>query len=389
MLKCLSRKHEVHFVAFEDREHPEALERAPEYCYKAYPVPHEAPDKRSPAFALQLLGSLIDPMPLAVSRWRSEAVRAQVSRLLAQYDFDCVVCDFLVMAPNMPDWRGTVLFQHNVEAAIWERHRDTQTSVIRRWYFGLQAQKMLSYEAEACHQAQWVIAVSEADEIRFRAGYGVGKVSHVPTGVNMDFFRKPNEFPGQPYDLVFVGSMDWMPNTDGMGWFLREVLPLIRRERPGTGVAIVGRKASGAIQAQAAEIGNVEVTGTVPDVRPYLWGGAVSIVPLRIGGGTRIKIYEAVAAEIPVVSTTIGAEGLDLAVPNQIRIGDTPEAFAQECLELLAKPEARARQARDAKEYVAARYTWEAVAAQFEEILAANGRHATPAAVEKSASAAD
>jgi glycosyltransferase involved in cell wall biosynthesis len=176
--------------------------------------------------------------------------------------------------------------------------------------------------------------------------------------------------------------MDWLPNIDGMRWFSEEVLPLIRRQRPDCAVAIVGREPTREIRAMAERDPLIKVTGTVADVRPYLWNAAVSIVPLRIGGGTRMKIYEAMAAGVAVVSTTVGAEGLDVHPPRDIRIGDTAADFAAHCLELLENASARAEQAEAAWQLVSANFGWDSIARQFESILESNhleSQHLAPA----------
>jgi glycosyltransferase involved in cell wall biosynthesis len=170
-------------------------------------------------------------------------------------------------------------------------------------------------------------------------------------------------------DLVFVGSMDWLPNIDAVLYFVREILPLIRRQRPETTLAIVGRTPPHKIAQLTVADPKIQVTGTVPDIRPYLWGCAVSIVPLRIGGGTRLKIYEAMAAKIPVVSTTIGAEGLSVNPPNDIRLADTPADFAAQCLELLANPTLRTDLSDAAWNMVNDNFSWGHVARCFEDIM--------------------
>jgi glycosyltransferase involved in cell wall biosynthesis len=170
--------------------------------------------------------------------------------------------------------------------------------------------------------------------------------------------------------------MDWLPNVDGVLWFVREVLPLIRRKRPETTLAVVGRVPDAKIQQLGAEDQRIEITGTVPDIRPYLWGSLVSIVPLRIGGGTRLKIYEAMAAKIPVISTTIGAEGLTAHPPEDIRIADTPEAFAEQCLALLADPTARHCVAKAAWQMVHDHFSWDQVARSFERVMEQSPRPA-------------
>jgi polysaccharide biosynthesis protein PslH len=163
--------------------------------------------------------------------------------------------------------------------------------------------------------------------------------------------------------------MDWMPTIDGVQWFVNEILPLIRKKRPECSLAIVGRTPDPRIQQLAQNDNRIRVTGTVPDVRPYLWGSAVSIVPLRIGGGTRLKIYEAMGAKIPVVSTTIGAEGLDVRNGENIHIADSPVEFADYCLTLLSDDDARRHMADNAFEMISSRYSWEVVSREFEKLL--------------------
>jgi glycosyltransferase involved in cell wall biosynthesis len=157
--------------------------------------------------------------------------------------------------------------------------------------------------------------------------------------------------------------------VDGVLHFVREILPFIRKQRPAATLTIVGRTPPPKIIQLGVEDPAIQVTGTVPDIRPYLWSSAVSVVPLRIGGGTRLKIYEAMAAQIPVVSTAIGAEGLSVNPPQDIRIADTPQHFASHCLELLASRELRDQVSRSAWQMVNANFSWEQVARCFETIM--------------------
>jgi len=191
----------------------------------------------------------------------------------------------------------------------------------------------------------------------------------VPTGVDVDFFARPSDQEFPRHDLVFLGAMDWMPNIDGVRYFLEEILPLIRARRPSASVAIVGRNPSSELRRLAESLPDVTVTGTVDDVRPYLWGGTVSIVPLRIGGGTRLKIYEAMASGIPVVSTAIGAEGLEINPPQDIRIEDEPQEFADQCLALLDDQKARNSVADAALTLVREHFSWEGVSRRFEHAI--------------------
>ncbi len=370
MLKRLHARHEVHYVGFTDPAHPDQVDRAAEYASRVYPIAYAPPPKRSLAFMASLLGGLASPLPVACSRWRSSVMRAALTDLLAAEHYDAIICDFLFPATNFPRLDDVVLFQHNVETTIWQRHHEHAGDPLRRFYFGLQARRMRAWEGTVCRAVRRVVAVSDIDAALMRDWFGIENVSAVPTGVDTDYFEpKPSD---QRSDLVFVGSMDWLPNIDGMTWFLREVLPLIRADRPETSLTIVGREPTPDIMSLATQAGGVTVTGTVPDIRPYLWGASVSIVPLRIGGGTRLKIYEAMAAGVPIVSTTVGAEGLSINPPRDILIADSPAATARACLDLLANPEARKRQASAARQLVLDHFSWDRVTDAFEAAVVGN-----------------
>src|SRR5262249_17292896 len=158
-------------------------------------------------------------------------------------------------------------------------------------YMRLQASRMFRFERDICRRAAQVIAVSPVDRTVMCDLFGLERIRDIATGVDIEFFQPPAEAP-RGADLVFVGSMDWMPNIHAMREFVSQILPLIRRRRPDCSVAIVGRDPTPEILALAEADSKLRVTGTVPDVRPYLWGSTVSIVPIYIGGGTRLKIYE-------------------------------------------------------------------------------------------------
>jgi sugar transferase (PEP-CTERM/EpsH1 system associated) len=370
MLRHLHRWHEIHYVALENPDQPEGPARAAEYSAKAYPFRYKIPDKRSPAFALELLRGFFSSVPLAVGRFHPPGMREFLEKLIRRERFDAAVVDHLAPTTYFPDRAHSVLFQHNVEFMIWRRHAENATDPLRRHYFRLQAERMFAYERQACRESGHVVACSDVDAEVMRKSFGISHVSTVPTGVNLEFFARPHapEQVNSRRDLVFVGSMDWLPNQQGVLWFAREILPLIRRKRPQTTLAVVGRTPSGEVQALAGEPG-ITVTGTVPDVRPWFWEAAVCVVPLLVGGGTRVKIYEAMAAKTAIVSTTIGAEGLEYQHPENIRIADTPQDFADQCLDLLENPSERQQMTERAWELVNSRYSWEVASRCFDAIL--------------------
>jgi glycosyltransferase involved in cell wall biosynthesis len=368
ILRRLHRRHEIHYVGFDDPARPEGVPRSVEYCTRAYPLMHSLTEKDSLWFLGELAAGLFSRTPVAVSRYRSQTMREQVRTLRDRHQFDSIVCDFLAPSVNLEDLAGCVLFQHNVETAIWRRHAEHASGAVRRLYFRLQAERMFRYERDVCRAAGKVIAVSDNDADLMGRLFEIPQPRVAPTGVDIEYFTPAGQ--ARPAaDLVFVGSMDWLPNIDGIAWFVRDVLPLIRRWRPGCSVAIVGRAPTAEVAGLADRDPLIQVTGTVPDIRPWLWDALVSVVPLRIGGGTRLKIYEAMAAKVPVVSTSVGAEGLEVSSPETIRLADTPEGFAEACLELLNDSAQRARMASAAWDLVAARLSWDQAALCFERIL--------------------
>jgi glycosyltransferase involved in cell wall biosynthesis len=368
MLRHLSKWHEIHYVAIENPAHPEGPARAREYCSKSYPFAHKIPDKRSPSFFMELMRGLVSPTPVAVERFHPPGMRSFLEELIAREQFDRAVVDHLAPTSYFPALETAVFFQHNVETVIWRRRVQHSTNAASRWYNGIQARRMYEYEGRVSRAAGRIVAVSETDAREMQDLFQVKHVSVIPTGVNLEYFAPPDAIATKT-DLVFVGSMDWMPNVDGVLWFVREVLPLIRRRRPGCSLTIAGRLPPPEVRRLAQDDPAIRVTGTVPDIRPYVWEAAASIVPLRIGGGTRLKIYESMAAGVPVISTTVGAEGLSVHPTEDILIADSAEAFAKCALEVLEDAGRRQQIATAAREMVASRYSWEQVSRCFDEIL--------------------
>ncbi len=220
------------------------------------------------------------------------------------------------------------------------------------------------YGAEACARAGLTVAVSEADRALLRAGAPGADIRAIPTGVDTAYFH-PNGAAEAPATLVFTGSMDWYPNEDAILYFLEAILPEIRREVPGVSLVVVGRDPTDRLRAAGAAAG-IRVTGTVPDVRPYVAEAAVYVVPLRVGGGTRLKIFEALAMGKAVVSTRVGAEGLPIVSDRHFLQADSPAAFAQAVVSLLKDADRRRALGLAGRRLVEERYSWSQVTRDFE-----------------------
>jgi len=284
-----------------------------------------------------------------------------------------VVCDFLAPSINVPDDLGVpvLLFQHNVEAMIWERHALVATHPLKKAYMSEQWRRMKRFEASECRRVSSVVAVSTQDAEVFRREYGVPEVPDVPTGVDTSYFVRQPEVSRAPDSMVFTGSMDWMPNEDGIVWFVESILPRIRAAIPDATLTIVGRNPTAKVKALHRPDAGVSVTGSVPDVRPYLASHQLFIVPLRVGGGTRLKIYEGMTMGLPTVSTTIGAEGLPVVDGEHLLLADDPATFARACIALL-EDQARSQAMGDAADrYVREQFGWDGVAKRFAEFCQA------------------
>jgi polysaccharide biosynthesis protein PslH len=383
VLKGLCRRNHVTYLCLDDGSAaPDAVERAAEYCHRLVRVPFGTARRGSPRFLRELARNLVSPLPYAIARWQSPLLTRKLRELAAEADL--VVCDFLAPSANVPPdlSRPAILFQHNVEALIWKRHADVARSPIRRAYMREQWRRMARFEAAETQRYDRVIAVSEVDRDMMRHNYGREDVAVVPTGVDLDFFAPDPGVERDAERVVFTGSMDWMPNQDGIDFFLDEVFPLVRRQVPGARLDVVGRSPSRRLVERAAAEPGLRVTGFVDDIRAWIQQAAVAVVPLRVGGGTRLKIYEAMAMATPVVSTTIGAEGLPLEPGRDIVIADEPAAMANALVRLLKDPGQARQLGVRAAELVHARFGWDAVADRFEalcqDVLADRSTTLTP-----------
>jgi glycosyltransferase involved in cell wall biosynthesis len=245
----------------------------------------------------------------------------------------------------------------------------------------MQYARMLRFERRALGRFDGVLVVSHADRQTFARLYpdAIRQDVHVvSTGVDTGFFSPaPSAADGRR--LVFTGSMDWLPNEDAVAYFCREILPRIRADEPSATLTIVGRAPTPAVKRLAADHG-VTVTGRVDDVRPYMRDAAVYVVPLRIGGGTRLKIFEAMAMGKAVVSTTVGAEGLPVENGEHLLIADEPHLFARAVVRLFRDVERRRAIEAAARKLVVERYDWSAIAGELEQALVRFASQPSPAA---------
>jgi glycosyltransferase involved in cell wall biosynthesis len=323
--------------------------------------------KSGPRFFLSLMANAFSAYPYVVSSHFSKQMAAEVERLCLSQTFDLVHCEWTPYAANMPPMMShpTVAMAHNVESVVWRRYQQVERNPLRKLFMGLQAGKMERFERQALPRFSRIISVSDQDKKIISRWVSQDKVAVVPNGVDTDFFRKES-LTEAPESLVFVGSLDWRPNVDGVVYFLDQIWPLVRSNSPGARLAIVGRNPLPALKSRIAGEQGVEVHGSVEDVRPFLNLAQVCIVPLRIGSGSRIKILEAFAMETPVVATSVGAEGLEVADGKHLLIADNPADFADAVKKLFLNPSHRQSLSFEGRRLVVERYSWPMLAKQLE-----------------------
>ena len=370
LLKALAERHEITLFTFY-AAHPDDQHRELDSLFdRVRCMPLDIPTGRGPRELLTYARHLLSRQPFAFSKYCKPEVAESLRHLVAESSFDVIVCDFLVPAPVIPWDAGCpkVVFTHNVEAAIWRRHLAVARNPL--WKLACWREFRTTDHAERHYlgRADHVIAVSDADRDTFSEFISPAKITVVPTGVDLEYFQ-PGEAQERPHRLVFTGAMDWMPNEDAVSFFAESILPLIRERIPEIELFIVGRNPTAAVRALDAAHAEVTVTGEVDDIRPFVHESPVYIVPLRVGGGTRLKIFEAMAMGKAIVSTTIGAEGLPVENGQNVIIADEPGEFARQVVTLLENRGQRERIGSAARELVEKRYSWNAASRQFEHAL--------------------
>jgi sugar transferase (PEP-CTERM/EpsH1 system associated) len=369
ILRHLARNHEVTLLSYYGGQRDSAYEAEIQREFPGAQTIYTATlDGSVVAQSLDYLGRLFQSAPFAVSKFTHTDVQRVVALCLKENKFDVVVCDFLSSSRNFPENLATptVLFQHNVESALWRRMASTESNTARRFAYQLEAKKMSRYERSALGKFHHVIAVSEYDRQQMLAMAPVCAISVVPTGVDTQKYGAAPPASANPPRIVFTGSMDWEPNIDAVAYFCQEIFPRVRAEFPSAVFQIVGRNPHPRIKQLASH--SVEVTGTVPSVGEYLRDATLVVVPLRIGGGTRLKIFEAMAMGKAVVSTTIGAEGLDVESGRDLILADDATTLAHAITLLLRDPALR-RRYEEAAAKLAAQYDWSNIEQRFAEVL--------------------
>ncbi|MFO0891134.1 MAG: glycosyltransferase [Isosphaeraceae bacterium] len=365
----LAKRHRITFIAHSNDESTEAVRFLDDHGIRTVLVNRVVPKKSGPMFYARLAANLASPLPYSVATHSSPALREAVRSFARRNRTDVWQLESTILLDAMADLPAApkVMVAHNVESLIWQRYFELETQPIRRWYIKHQWTKFRAFERRAFAKATRLIAVSGEDARLIREDFGRDEVSVVDNGIDRSLFESVRG-ERDPRQILFLGALDWRPNLDAIGLLLDRIFPGVRSEEPSARLCIVGRRPSEKLIRRVKRLDGVELHADVPDVRPFLARSGVMAVPLRIGGGSRIKILEALACGLPVVASRVGAEGLDLDPGLHYIAADEADSMTRELLGCIRDPAGAQEMARRGRDFVLDRYDWSALSEKLESI---------------------
>jgi polysaccharide biosynthesis protein PslH len=372
LLLPLARRHRVTYIFRGEPHRRSETKAACDHLHAAGVTPlaveQPLPTKGGPLFGLRLAANLFSPLPYSVASHLGGPLREAVRRHAAAgrvdlWHLEWAGCfDLLPPAPGGP----VVVDSHNVDTLIWRRYHETETRRLHRLYLRAQWRKFERFERRVFRSATRVVTVSPDDAAIVRGTFGVEAVDVVDNGIDRAYFAA-TPVRRDPRRVLFLGSLDWRPNLDAVRLLLDDIFPAVRAAEPGATLALVGRHPPGWLTERVPREPGVELHADVPDVRPFLGGSGVLAVPLRVGGGSRLKILEALATGLPVASTRVGAEGL-LLRPGEHYTAAEPAEMAAALVEAVRRPGPLLAQAEAGRRVVLERYDWAGLADRLEEV---------------------
>jgi glycosyltransferase involved in cell wall biosynthesis len=368
----LARRHRLTYLCHPHREPAETLRARAfflEHGIRTVVLDRPLPRQSGVGFYARLAANLLSPLPYSVASHCSRALEQAIRQHAAGNDVDLWHCEWTPYAQALRVLPGArwLVMAHNIESQIWQRYRDNETGWLRRWFIATQMRKFLRFERHIFNAAQTVVTVSPEDAVLARWAFGAPRVDLVDNGVDTAFFQ-PGENPRRSKTLLFLGSLDWRPNLDAVGLLLERIWPTVAAAEPDARLQIVGRNPPAWLRRCVAVRDRVELHGSVADVRPFLTSCSALAVPLRIAGGSRLKILEALACEAPVVSTKIGAEGLRLSPDEHLTVVDDHSQMAGALVDCLRSPEMALAQAQRGRQFVLQHHNWDVLADKLEQI---------------------
>ena len=363
--RTLARNAELTYVGLVNEESSAQAEQLrqrldPQRGTKVYALRREAGYR-----PVNILRGLIGPTPLNVLNYTSDKVIAALDPILREQSFDVIQIESMHLIAYARHIRQVapatrlILDWHNIESEILARYAENDSNPLRAFYARRTSELSRGIEDQLLDLCDAHTVCSEREKEVLAARVAHTHIEVVGNGVDCEYFADGATGAGEKHDVLFMGRMDYHANIDAAVYFVKTTWPLIHARRPELRLVIVGAQPSEQVRALASD--NVVVTGTVDDVRPYYHNALVSVVPLRVGGGTRLKVLEAMAAGTPVVSTTLGAEGLAITHGKDILIADSPEAMSEAVVSMRAGSQEVEALVANARRLVQSRYDWKVV----------------------------
>lgn len=335
------------------------------------PIAVKPPDreKQGLKFYIRLLLNLGSRYPYIVASHYTAHFQKKLHEQIRLDNFNLIICEwtpYALFLKNLP-FPKKIIVAHNIESSIWKLYEKNERNPAKKAYISIQRAKVERFEKECFHWVDGAIAVTHKDASTI-ADLNVGyTVEVIDNGVDTSYF-KPQISKVEPDHLVFTGSMDWRPNQDAVHYFVKEIFPILKQARPNLKVTFVGREPPKHIW-NLNRIEGISVTGTVDDVRPYIAKAAIYIAPLRIGGGSRLKILEAMAMKKPVISTTIGADGLLVEDGKNIILADDNSKFAEQIIWLMENQNMMQKLAENGYSLVNEKYRWQKLSEKYNSYI--------------------
>lgn len=365
----LAKRHRLTYLFRATPGHPDreaSINFLRDHGIEPLPVDQPLPRKGGVMFGLRLAANLLSPLPYSVASHLGTPLRQAVAAHAASRKVDLWHLEWSGLFPLLPTGVRSVISSHNIDTLIWKRYYETETNHLKRWYVHNQWRKYENFERRVFHAVDRVMTVSEPDAVLAKSLFGLSRVDVVDNGIARPFFE---EITGirDPYRILFLGSLDWRPNHDGLRLLLDDLFPRVRQAESRATLAIVGRSPPAWLIERVRACAGAELHADVPDVRPWLAGSGVLAVPLRVGGGSRLKILEALAAGLPVVSTAVGAEGLEIVAGRDYTAAELPD-MADALLAAMRDPEQQRQRAQTGRQLVLERYDWRGLADKMERV---------------------
>ena len=369
----LAGRHEISYISRgieQSREAIAAREFLGDHHIETHFLNHPVPKKSGAGYVFRLLSNVPSSLPFAVAAHQGTEFRKCFTEFASRHPVDVWQLEWTPYSTMLQSISPTprLVVAHNVDSLIWKRYYETESRPFLKSYIRHQYLRFERFERDAFASASRVVAVSEPDAALMRQMFAIDHVDVVDNGVDVEHYGNMVRRPRRG-EILFLGSLDWRPNQDALRLLIDDIMPRVIAQEPDARLHIVGRNPGTWLTDRAAACSEISLHANVPDVQPYLETAAMMVIPLRIGGGSRLKMIEAMAARVPVVASAVAAEGLCVTAQEHFALADTPDAIAAAVVHWIRHPEEAAAMAVRGQRLTSVYYGWDRLADKLEDSL--------------------